>query len=133
MNECAEYTRAMAFLKKAVLINGTALVCFVIRMAQTILLSRWLGPASIGQYALVTSVLMLAAQVWALGLPIAFLYHSQHDPKQAQSYQTNCIWAGSLLGVVGGLATGLLVCTVKAILVQCPGMDAWPSDSMSCS
>lgn len=99
----------MAFLKKAILINGSALVCFVIRMAQTVLLSRWLGPALIGQYSLVTSVLMLAAQVCALGLPIAFLYHSQHDPKQAQSYQTNCIWAGSLLGVVGGLAIGMLV------------------------
>jgi O-antigen/teichoic acid export membrane protein len=111
----------MAFLKKAFLINSSALVCFVIRMAQTMLLSRWLGPASIGQYSLITSVLMLAGQVCALGLPIAYLYHSQHDPKQAQTYQTNVMWAGSLLGVVGGLATGMLLWGAEGYFGPVPG------------
>jgi O-antigen/teichoic acid export membrane protein len=99
----------MSFFRKAILINSAALVSFVIRLAQTIVLSRVLGPALVGQYAVITAALLLATQISALGFPIAYLYYSQHDPERAKTYQTNCIWAGLGLGLIGGTVIGLLV------------------------
>ena len=110
----------MSFLKKALLVNSSALICFVIRLAQTIVLSRLLGPAGIGQYALITSALMLATQISALGFPMAFLYHSQHDPQRSRAYQINCIWAGSILGMVGGLVIATLVWRCDGYFGQVP-------------
>jgi len=92
----------------------------VIRLAQTIVLSRILGPALIGQYALITAALLLATQISALGFPIAFLYYSQHDPKRAQTYQANCIWAGLGLGLIGGTAMGLGVAWCDGYFGQVP-------------
>ena len=98
----------MSFFRKAMLINVAALVSFVIRLIQTIVLTRLLGPTGIGQYAVVCSVVMLSSQISALGYPISFLYYSQHDPKQSQLYQTHSIWAGLILGLLGGGIVGLL-------------------------
>ena len=69
----------MSFFRKAILVNSTALVCFVIRLGQTIILTRLLGPTGIGQYAVITAALMLAAQISALGYPIAFLYYCRRS------------------------------------------------------
>jgi len=99
----------MGFIRKAMLVNNTALVCFGIRLMQTILLTRLLGPAGIGQYALITAAVLLAAQVSALGFPVSFLYYSQRDPKQSRVYQTNCIWAGLACGLIGGTVIAVWV------------------------
>ena len=100
----------MSFFKKAILVNSTALVCFVIRLGQTIILTRLLGPTGIGQYAVITAALMLVAQISALGYPIAFLYYSQHEPQRTREFQINCVWAGIFLGLIGGsIMAGLLI------------------------
>lgn len=111
----------MSFFRKAILVNSSAMIGFVIRLAQTIVLSRILGPALIGQYAVITSALMLATQTSALGFPLAFLYYSQHEPQRAQTYQTNCIWAGLGLGLIGGTVMGLGVAWCDGYFGQVPG------------
>ena len=99
----------MSFFRKAFLVNVTALVSFVIRLIQTVVLTRWLGPTGIGQYAVVCSAVMLGSQIAAFGYPMAFLYYSQHDPKQTRVYQTHTIWSGLILGLLGGALLGGLV------------------------
>ncbi|MCP4453461.1 MAG: oligosaccharide flippase family protein [Planctomycetes bacterium] len=99
----------MNFFRKALLVNATAMVSFVVRLVQTIVLTRWLGPTGIGQYAVVCAAVMLGSQISALGFPMAFLYYSQHDPEQAKTYQTHSVWSGLILGLLGGAAFGLLV------------------------
>ncbi len=99
----------MSFFRKALLVNVTALVSFVIRLVQSIVLTRFLGPTGIGQYAVVCAAIMLGSQISALGFPIAFLYYSQHDAKQTQVYQTHAIWAGLSLGLLGGVILGVLL------------------------
>ena len=110
----------MSFFRKAILVNSAALVSFVIRLAQTIVLSRVLGPALIGQYALICAALLLATQISALGFPIAFLYYSQREPEQARTYQTNCIWVGLGLGLIGGTVIGLMVAWCDGYFGQVP-------------
>jgi O-antigen/teichoic acid export membrane protein len=99
----------MSLLRKAILVNSTEFVCFGIGLIQTIILTRLLGPAGIGQYSLISSTLILAAQVCCLGFPISFLYHSQHDPENTVKYLMNTIWATLLIGLVGGIALAVLV------------------------
>lgn len=99
----------MSFLRKAILVNSTEFVCLAIALAQTIILTRVLGPAGIGQYSLIRSILMLAAQFCCLGFPISFLYHSQHDPDNTKKYLINAIWVSVALGILGGLALVVLI------------------------
>lgn len=111
----------MNFLRKAILVNVTALVSFVIRLVQTIVLTRLLGPTGIGQYAVVCAAVMLGSQISAFGFPIAFLYYSQHDPKQTSVYQTHAVWAGLGLGVLGGAVLAGLMCWRTTYFGQVPG------------
>lgn len=111
----------MSFLRKAFLVNVTALVSFVIRLIQTIVLTRFLGPAGIGQYAVVCAAVMLGSQISALGFPIAFLYYSQHDAKQTQMYQTHAIWAGLLFGLLGGAILAVLILWRESYFGPLPG------------
>jgi len=111
----------MSFFRKAMLVNVTALVSFAIRLIQTVILTRLLGPAGIGQYAVVCAAVMLSSQISALGYPISFLYYSQHDPKQSPIYQTHSIWAGLILGLLGGAIVGVLVIWRQTYFGQVPG------------
>ncbi|MCF7974314.1 MAG: oligosaccharide flippase family protein [Phycisphaerae bacterium] len=115
----------MSFFRKAFLVNVTALVSFVIRLIQTIVLTRLLGPAGIGQYAVVCAAVMLGSQISALGFPIAFLYYSQHDPKQTQIYQAHSLWAGLALGLLGGGILGVLVVWRPSYFGVIPGYAVW--------
>jgi O-antigen/teichoic acid export membrane protein len=99
----------MSLLRKAILVNSTEFVCVLIGAAQTVVLTRVLGPAGIGQYFLLSSTLMLAAQLFCLGFPISFLYYSQHNQDKTAAYLMNCLWATLLLGVVGGITMTALV------------------------
>jgi len=110
----------MNFFRKAFLVNVTALVSFLIRVAQTIVLTRCLGPAGIGQYAVVCSAVMLGSQISAFGYPMAFLYYSQRDPKQAPVYQIHAIWSGLVLGIFGGAILGAMVMWMPSYFGQVP-------------
>jgi O-antigen/teichoic acid export membrane protein len=115
----------MSFFRKALLVNVTELVSFVIRLVQTIVLTRFLGPAGIGQYAVVCAAVMLGSQISALGFPIAFLYYSQHDPKHTQVYQTHSVWAGLILGLLGGAVLGMLLVWRQSYFGMMPGYAVW--------
>lgn len=99
----------MSLLRKAILVNSTEFVCLGIGLAQTVILTRVLQPAGIGQYSLLTSILMLAAQLSCLGFPISFLYHSQRDRDNSIEYLMNTIWATLLLGILSGIVVVVLV------------------------
>ncbi|NQV36096.1 MAG: oligosaccharide flippase family protein [Phycisphaeraceae bacterium] len=115
----------MNFFRKVLLVNVTALMSFVIRLVQTIILTRWLGPTGIGQYAVVCAAVMLGSQISALGFPVAFLYYSQHDPKQTSVYQIHSIWSGLILGLFGGGILGALVMWRPSYFGQVPGYAIW--------
>ena len=115
----------MNFFRKAFLVNVAALISFVIRLIQTIVLTRWLGPTGIGQYAVVCAAVMLGSQISALGFPVAFLYYSQHDPKRTQVYQIHSLWSGLILGLLGGALLGVLVMWRPSYFGQVPGYAIW--------
>ena len=75
----------MAFFRKAILVNGAVLASLAIQMVQTVVLTRILGPAGIGQYSLVTSTLMLSAQLCTLGFPVALLYSFFIDGQEVET------------------------------------------------
>jgi O-antigen/teichoic acid export membrane protein len=97
----------MAFFRKAILVNTATLASLAIQMALTVIVTRVLGPAGIGQYSLVTSALMLSAQICTLGFPVSLLYYCQHDPDGRKVYTVNGIWATAVLGGLGTLVLGL--------------------------
>ncbi len=99
----------MSLLRKAILVNSAEFVCFAIGLAPTIILTRVLGPAGIGQYSLIASTLQLAAQFCCLGFPLSFLYHSQYDPANTKEYLINAIWVNLVLGIIGGIAVTILI------------------------
>lgn len=99
----------MSLLRKAALVNSTAFVCLGLSIVQAAILARVLGPAKVGQYDLIRSVLVLAPQICCLGFPLSFLYNSQHDPENIKKYLMNTIWLMLLLGTGGGVVLACLV------------------------
>lgn len=99
----------MSLLRKAVLVNSTEFICLGIGVLQTAVLSRVLGPAGVGQYALILSALMLAVQFSAFGFPLSFLYHSRRELDNTKAYLMNTLWFMLPLGMVGGVALAILV------------------------
>jgi O-antigen/teichoic acid export membrane protein len=99
----------MSLLRKAILVNSAEGTSILIGVAQTIILTRVLGPSGIGQYSVISSTLMLAAQLWCLGFPLSYLYHSQHDPVNTKQYLMNTIWVNLVLGVIGGIIMTVVV------------------------
>ena len=99
----------MSFLRKALLVNTTEFICLVLGIGQTVVLSRVLGPSGIGQYAVINSAMMLAVQVFAIGFPFSFLYHSQRDPEKTSEYLINTVYATVFLGIFGGIVLCTLV------------------------
>jgi len=136
----------MAFFRKAILVNGATFVGLVIHLAQTVLLTRILGPAGIGQYSLVTSALMLSAQLFTLGLPVSLLYYCQHDQANRKAYTVNGLWATAVLGLAGtgvlGLATktysgyfgplSWLACGVGALYVLATPLSGITRNNLLC-
>lgn len=99
----------MSFLRKAILINTTEFFCLVIAALQSIVLTRVLGPAGIGQYATINSAMMVTIQIASLGFPLSLLYHSQRNPDNSSEYLINTIWAMTFLGTIGGVVLAALV------------------------
>src|SRR3990172_5539249 len=101
----------MAFFRKAILVNGATLLGLVIRLGQTVILTRVLGPAGIGQYSLVSSIVMLAAQMCTLGFPASLLYSCQHDPANRRRYTMEALWATLVLGLIGTVVLAVVTKT----------------------
>ena len=102
----------MSLLRKAILVNSTVFAGLALGVLQISILSRVLGPVGVGQYAIVLSALVTGAQLCCLGLPISFLYHSQHDREYMQTYLMNAIWATLFLSILGGLCLVVLILTL---------------------
>lgn len=99
----------MSFLRKAILINTTEFFCLIIAALQSIVVTRVLGPAGIGQYATINSAMMITLQIASLGFPLSLLYYSQRNPDNSSEYLINTIWAMAFLGTVGGIVLAALV------------------------
>jgi antigen flippase len=100
----------MSLLRKALLVNSSELASLVLGVGQSILLARLLGPAGVGQYAVIVSAMALSAQLCSLGLPISFLYHTQREPEHTTTLLMNTVWAGLIPALVGGAAlAGMIV------------------------
>lgn len=101
----------MSFLRKAALVNSAEFVSLGIAILRTAVLTRVLGPAGIGQYAIILSALLLAPQICSLGMPLSFLYHSQHDSRNTKRYLINTLISMLFTGVTGGVVLALLLYT----------------------
>lgn len=99
----------MSLLRKAILVNCAEFICLGLSIVQAAILARVLGPAGVGQYDLIRSVLILAPQLCCLGFPLSFLYHCQHNPQNTKKYLTNTLWSTLFLGTAGGVVLVLLV------------------------
>jgi O-antigen/teichoic acid export membrane protein len=111
----------MSLFRKALLVNSAQFVCIAIGVGQNIILTRVLGPAGIGQYAVIQSVLTLAALVCCLGVPLSFLYHCQHDPDNTKEYLVNALWLLVSLGLIGGAVLVALLFTQTGYFGVLPG------------
>lgn len=99
----------MAFLRKAVLVNGSAIIGIGFSVVQTVILTRVLGPDGIGRYSLVLAALMLTMQLFSFGLPLSYLYHSQHNRQYNRKYLMNVFWLVLFSGLIGGLILAVLM------------------------
>jgi O-antigen/teichoic acid export membrane protein len=99
----------MSFLRKAALVNTAEFVGLVLAVLRTAILSRALGPAGIGQYAIILSALLLTPQICCFGMPMSFLYHSQQDSQNTKRYLINALISMLFTGAVGGVALALLL------------------------
>ena len=99
----------MSLLRKALLVNTAEFICLVLGIAQTVLLARILGPAGVGQYAVVIAAMAVAAQLFSLGLPISCLYFAQREPEARQDYLMSTVWAITVLSVIGGCILTVIV------------------------
>lgn len=104
----------MSFIRKAIIVNSSEFIALAIGLVQAIILSRVLGPAGIGQYSVITSAMMVTIQIFALGFPLSFLYHSQNSPNNIGEYLINTTYATALLGTIGGISLAILVHYQKA-------------------
>ncbi len=93
----------MSLFRKAVLVNSSAIICLGLGVLQAVLFSRVLGPAKVGQLSLLLSMVMVVPQLVSLGIPLSFLYHSQHEPAHIRVWLINAIWLMLLLGIAGGM------------------------------
>lgn len=98
----------MSFLRKAILINTTEFFWLVIATLQSIVLTRVLGPAGIGQYAVINSAMIVTLHIVAFGLPLSFLYHSKRNPDNSSEYLVNTVCAITFLGAIGGVVLAAL-------------------------
>jgi len=101
----------VALFRKAILVNASTLLGLGIRLGQTVILTRVLGPAGIGQFALVGSIVMLAAQVCTLGIPSSLLYSCQRDPAHRRQATAEGLWATLVLGLVGAVILAVILKT----------------------
>lgn len=99
----------MSLLRKAILVNSTEFICLALGAFRTAVLSRVLGPAGIGQYAVVLSALVLAGPLSSFGFPLSFLYYSQHDRDNVKVYLINTISSMLVLGAAGGIILAALI------------------------
>ncbi len=93
----------MSLLRKAVVVNSAEFCCLVFGVVQSIALSRGLGPDGVGQYTVILSALTLGTQLFSLGYPLSFLYHSKRRPDQTRVYLMNTLFLMIVTGLLGGV------------------------------
>lgn len=93
----------LSLLRKSIVINFGAIIGILLGTAQTIILTRSLGPEGIGQYALSVSALSLAATLFAFGCPLAFLYYAKQSPDQINELFTHAFFILLLAGLISGV------------------------------
>ncbi len=111
MPDRKEYS--LSLFAKAFLINCGATAGTLIATVQTIVLSRVLGPHSIGQYALAVSMLSLGSTVFAFGYPLSFLYFAKQPHARKNDYFTAAFIMLSLIGLIGGILFAGLFYTLR--------------------
>lgn len=99
----------MSLLRKALLVNAAEFICLVLGIAQTVLLARILGPAGVGQYAVVIAAMAVIAKLFSLGLPLSYLCFAQREPEARQVYLMNTLWATAFLSVLGGSIATVII------------------------
>ncbi len=104
----------MSLLRAVLAVNSGTAVCAVLGIAQTILISRGLGPEGVGQYALAVSVLSLGATICAFGIPVSFLYHARKEPDQRNAHFTNAFWILAVIGIGSGVVAALMMTRCSA-------------------
>lgn len=92
----------MSLLRKAALVNISTFIGILFGVLQTVIVTRVLGPEGVGRYSLVLAALMLTAQLFSFGLPLSYLYYSQHDRPNNRKYLMNVFWAVLVSGLAGG-------------------------------
>ena len=88
--------------------NSGAMIGIFIGTAQTIILTRALGPHGIGQYALSIAFLSLAATVFAVGFPLAFLFYAKQAPQEKNIFFANAFWILLAIGLAAGIILAAL-------------------------
>ena len=108
----------MSLLKKASIINSGAIAGIVIGTAQTIILTRALGPQGVGQYALSVAFLSLMVSIFAFGCPLSFLFYAKQKPEEKNVYFINAFWMLLCIGALTGGAISALFQTQKGYFGQ---------------
>ena len=100
----------MSLLRKAFVVNSAEFFCLIFGLLQSIALSRGLGPEGVGQYGVIMACLMLATQLFGLGYPLAYLYHSKREPQRSPVFLMNSLFVTCVSGMIGG---ALIMITIK--------------------
>ena len=99
----------MSFLRKSLVVNGSAFVGLLFGILQTVIVTRVLGPEGVGRYSLVLAALMLTTQFFSFGLPLSYLYYSQHDRANQRKYLMNTLWLVLFSGLLGGCVLSSII------------------------
>lgn len=99
----------MSFLRKSLVVNGSAFVGLLFGILQTVIVTRVLGPEGVGRYSLVLAALMLTTQFFSFGLPLSYLYYCQHDRANQRKYLMNTLWLVLLSGLLGGCVLSSII------------------------
>ena len=111
---------SMSFLRKALLVNSSEILVIGLGTLQAILLSRYLGPAGIGQYAVIITAVALTTQFCSCGVPYAMLLYSKQNPSKINTYFMNSFWTGLVLAAFGGIVLVFVVFTITGYFGELP-------------
>jgi len=103
---------------------GTFLVRIVlipVGLAYSVVAARWLGPADLGTFVALGTLIMTASQIGNLGLPIAVLRFAAAEPERTASLVAN----GRLSGLAAGsVALAILVTWARVSPASLGGVPA---------
>jgi O-antigen/teichoic acid export membrane protein len=104
------------------LMSSSRAAILVCGLAQSVIVSRALGPSGRGAIAVAVSLMGLFTQVGSLGLATANTYFTARDRKALGAIATNSLWFGGLAGAT--LAVSAVV--LKLLVPSVVGDLSWP-------